>query len=307
MAGAIQSGPTPWWQLPEYGGNSSVLTSPAPAGYTYDPVTRGYRSVVGSPEDLLAQRNRQQSIEDAARQLQQYNDNRNFVVANRNAVAADQLRQSLLQMLSTQPSTDYGGGSSGGGGSSVPFAYSGGSAAPTQDVAPVAPVAPVALPDNSAASAATFARAKDKVGAETAASVTALRSALAGRGMLGGGSERRGVTGILTAGQGQLGDTTTQQAVSDVNRQTDYAKMGYQGALTQQGNDITQRGQTIAAENSAADRALSAASTAYSGGIAQRGQNISAADDAANRQLTGTLAANAARNASVNTLLSRLY
>ncbi len=136
--------------------------------------------------------------------------------------------------------------------------------------------------------------------------------------MLGGGGERRGVTNILTAGQGQLGDTAREQAVSDVNRATDFAKMGYEGAISQRGQDVTQREQTIAAGNSAADRALAAASTAFSGGITQRGQNIGSSDaaagrslqaseDAANRDLTAKLAASSARNASVNTLLSRLY
>ncbi len=287
-----------------------MLTSPAPSGYTYDPVTMGYRSIAGSPEDILSQRARQQSIEDATRL-------RNQSIQDRQLTAADSMRARLMAMLDA-PATDTGGsisaGGSSGGGGSVAFNYGGsGSSAPSA-IASVPEVAQVALPDNSAAAAAAFARAKDKVGATTASSITALRSALAGRGMLGGGGERRGVTNILTTGQGQLGDTSREQAISDVSRATDFAKMGYEGAISQRGQDITQRQQDISASQSAADRALQAATTGYSGAITQRGQNIGSSDAAAERQLQagiatqqGRLAAQQMKNQSVNTLLSRLY
>jgi len=299
MAGALTSGPTPWWQLPEYAGSATNLSASAPAGYTYDPVSMGYRPIAGSPTDILAQRSRVQSIEDAARVRQQaYEDSQRS--------AADQMRARLFDMLNSTSSASTvpvrTGGSSGVG--SVSFGYPAiGAPLP----AAMQEVAPVALPDNSAAAAATFARAKDQVGAETAGSMTALRSALAARGMLGGGGERRGVTNILTKGQGELGDTTRTQAVSDVNRATDFAKMGYEGAITQRGQDVAQRGQTIGANDAAAGRALSAATTSFEGGIQERGQDISSADAAAARATQAQIAANAARNASVNTLISRLY
>lgn len=269
---AIQSGPTPWWQLPEYAGKSPVLTSPAPDGYKYDPVKMNYVPIAGSPSDVLAQRTRQQSIDDS-------------------------MRAKLVGMLDSSMSSS--GGSSAPSSAPVGFSYredrsggGGGSDLPG--------VAPVTLPDNSAAAAAAFARAKDKIGAQTAASVTSLRSALAGRGMLGGGGERRGVTNILTAGQANLGDTSREQAVSDVNRETDFAKMGYEGALTQRGQDVTQRGQDIAANDSAASRSLAAATTDYTGRVNQ-------SESAANRTLQSNLASRASRTSSVNTLLSRLY
>jgi|GEM_PF-5987221 len=283
MAGVQSSGPTPWWQLPEYAGKSPVLTSPAPAGYTYDPVQMRYVPIAGSPSDVLAQRTREQGIQ-------------------------DDTRARLLGMLgasSTSSSGSSSAPSSVANSSPVNFSYVNGVSQSSPESLPQ--IDRIDLPDTSAAAAAAFARAKDKVGAQTAGSVTALRSALAGRGMLGGGGERRGVTGILTAGQANLGDTAREQAVSDVNRATDFAKMGYEGALTQRAQDVSQRGQTIAANDSAASRALQAATTDYSGRISQRGQDIGASESAANRSLQADLAAKAARSASVNTLLSRLY
>lgn len=306
--GGKSYGPTNWWELPEYNGNTgNPNTSTPPSGYYYDPIAMGYRPIAGSPSDVLAQRQREQSIQDADRSRRQtYEDQQRS--------SSEAMRQRLIQMLNDESSGSSRGGSSGGGGSyssggggSVPFTYSGSSAVPSSVMADVPEIERVVLPDNSAAAAAAFARAKDKIGAETAGSVSALRSALAGRGMLGGGSERRGTTSILTAGQANLGDTTREQAVSDVNRMTDFARMGYEGAIAQRGQDVTQRGQTIGAYDSAANRDLSAASTAYSGRISMRGQDLSASEGAANRQLQSDLAARASRRSSVNALLSRLY
>src|SRR3954465_2637129 len=117
-----------------------------------------------------------------------------------------------------------GGGVSGKGGGGV-FTYPTGR--PGDGGAPTPAPVSITMPDNSGAQANIFARAKDKVGQETAGSLTSLRSALAGRGMLGGGAEVRGTQNILTAGQGELGDTTREQAVTEANRQSDFAKTGY--------------------------------------------------------------------------------
>lgn len=243
---------------------------PSPSGYTTDPNTGRYIPIVGSGSDQLEQRGRQQRLEDEARQrtLSWTTDDRN---------ARDALRTRLIGMLDRPTETfdassfmpqSYGAGGGGGGGPAMP-----------------AQVGTIALPDTSAAQANIFARAKDKVGLQTAGSLASLRSALAGRGSLGGGAEARGATNIISAGQGQLGDTTREQAIQEGNRLTDFAKLGYEGAISQRGQDITARGQDIQSQIAARDAALRAAEMAYQG-----------RQEASRR-----------RYESVNSLLGRLY
>jgi len=200
-----------------------------------------------------------------------------------------QLRDKLIGLLD-RPEAMWGGGGNvppmtinwnqlpgGGGGGGVPA---------------VAAPSTITMPDTTNAQANIFARAKDQVGQETAGSLASLRSALAGRGMLGGGAEVRGTQNILTAGQGQLGETTRDQAVAEANRLNDFAKTGYEGAIAQRGQDITARGQDVDAQTVARNLAFQAAKTNYEGQIAQRGQNITAQGQ---------------RNPSITALLGSLY
>lgn len=233
----------------------------APEGYTHDPDSGRLIQYVGSGADTLSESHERQK-----------------------------LRDKLFGLLD-RPEQTWGGGGTvnwngGGGDFTYPTGRPGDGGAPTP-----APVS-ITMPDNSAAQANIFARAKDKVGQETAGSLTSLRSALAGRGMLGGGAEVRGTQNILTAGQGQLGDTTREQAVTEANRQSDFAKTGYEGQITQRGQDVTSRGQDLDAQTAARNLAFQAAKTNYEGQITQRGQNISA---------QGT------RNPSITALLGKLY
>jgi hypothetical protein len=125
----------------------------------------------------------------------------------------------------------------------------------------------ISLPDQSAAESATFGKAKDQVGQETAGALTGLRSALAARGMLGGQGEYRGTQGVVTKGQGELGDVSRQQAVTHLGNEMDIEKANQQAALTgrgqnidfslgTRGQDVTQRGQDIQYAESQAQLAL---------------------------------------------------
>jgi len=269
-----------------------------PPGYTYEPNTGRLIPIAGSALDALEQRTRQQTIEDQARQRTQSQ-------VDEDRRARDALRSKLVGMLD-RPLEDYSGSFSSVGGAGAvapiapfnPAAFGVSSAPAVPDV-----VGSVALPDTSAAQANIFARAKDKVGLQTAGSLAALRSALAGRGMLGGGGETRGAQNILTAGQAQLGDTTREQAIQEAGRLTDFAKMGYEGAITQRGQDITARGQDISSQESARNAALDAAKTAYEGQITTRGQDITQRGQALQAQQ-----ANVGRKYdSVTGLLGKLY
>lgn len=241
--GAAASGggigaPTPWWQLPGQPNAANNLDASAPPGYQYDRVQMRYVPIVGSATDALAQRARGQALVD--------------------------------QLLSGGAGGGiFGAGGGGVGGGAVPYAAT--TTPVPQFTAPAATTAAsiptVKPPDDSAAQAAIFARAKDQVGQETQGSMTALRSALAARGLLGGGAEVKGASNILTAGQGQLGKTTTENMTNEAKRQDDFAKLGYQGAIEQRGQDIT-------TTEGAANRALDVAKSNYTGDITQRGQDI---------------------------------
>lgn len=295
MAGNVGV-PTPWWQLPGGGTNNAAaavsnLDASAPPGYQYDRVAMKYVPIVGSATDVLAQRARSQSIE-------------------------DQLRNRLFGT-----SLDGGGGAGGDAMATFNYTPSSSGSAPgretmqtPQQVSPIADVTDIAPPDTSVSQANIFARAKDQVGQQTSGGLSALRSALAARGLLGGGEEVKGTSNILTAGQGQLGDTSREQAIQEANRQNDFAKLGYEGAITQRGQNITQN-------EGAANRALDVAKTAYQGNVTQRAQDIGASDAASQRAFdtarTGfegavtqrgqTLNARTAANTATNALLARLY
>src|SRR5215510_1874585 len=127
---------SPWYHKPA-----------TPAGYTTDPNTGRYIPIVGSGQDLLTQRTRQQQFEDEARAT-------TFRRVEADRAARDALRAKLMGMLDrpleTATSAGYGGYGAGGGGGGV---------------AGVAPeIGTIELPDTSAAQANIFARAKDKVG-----------------------------------------------------------------------------------------------------------------------------------------------
>jgi hypothetical protein len=110
----------------------------------------------------------------------------------------------------------------------------------------------VAAPDTSAAESAAFGSAKDKVGQNAKAALQALNDQMAAQGMLGSGAQVQGARDIIQSGMGELGDVRRQQAITKAGSALDLAKMGYQG-------DITQRGQDISAQEANARLAQEAA------------------------------------------------
>lgn len=288
------------------------MLPPAPPGYTYEPNTGRMIPLAGSATDVLAQRTRQQQLEDEAR-------SRTVSWATDDRNARDALRTRLMGMLDrpTETSTFGGGGAAwagaGAGGSVGPLpAFNPGAFMTPSVASPAAPstIGTIDVPDTSTAQANLFARAKDKVGLQTSGSLASLRSALAGRGMLGGGAEVRGAQNILTAGQGQLGETTREQAIQEGNRLTDFAKAGYEGAITQRGQDITARGQDLSSQEAARDAALKAAQVGYEGQLTARGQDVTARGqtlNAAQAAAERATAGNRTRYDSVTGLLGKLY
>jgi hypothetical protein len=104
------------------------------------------------------------------------------------------------------------------------------------------------MPDNSAAQAAIFARAKDTAGQNSRAAITALRGQMAERGLLGSGIEGGETARIVGQAAGGVGDVNREQAIQESNRQNQFAQMGYQGDITQRGQDLTLEEQRRALE-----------------------------------------------------------
>lgn len=99
-------------------------------------------------------------------------------------------------------------------------------------------VAPIQVPDQSAANAAQFAAAKDTVGQNARAALDSLRGEMGATGQLGGGAEATGTQNVITAGEGQLGNVTRQQAATNAQLGTQVAEQNAQLGVTQRGQDV---------------------------------------------------------------------
>lgn len=209
MAG-ISSGPTPWWELPEYQGKRSQLEQSAPPGYEYDPVQMQY---VRTP-----------TAQGAA--VKEYNDAANPALAG------------LLASISGGGGLTGGAGSFGGGTSSGGFTSGGGSVNPAGGITAGSRLPTLQMPDQSAASRAAFATAKDRVGQTGRASLDALRGELGASGMLGGGAEGQLVRDTVTKASGELGQVSRDQASKEADLAADFAKTNYTGGIAQRGQDV---------------------------------------------------------------------
>ena len=89
----------------------------------------------------------------------------------------------------------------------------------------------------SAAAAAAFARAKDKVGQASRGAVNSLRDLYAGSGNLGAYNNLAG--GVLGAGTEALANQTTQQALQEAARAAEITNLNYQGGITQRGQNVS--------------------------------------------------------------------
>jgi len=150
-----------------------------------------------------------------------------------------------------------GGGTAPGAGGVAGTAPTGagGTGAPASASASGAPAVPTP-PDASAATSAAFAKAKDQAGQLARASLTSLSGELGATGAMGGGAQAQGTEDILGQTRNALGDVSRQEAVTNAGTAADFAKMGYEGALTTRGQDIQQEeaGAQLALARSNAER-----------------------------------------------------
>jgi len=146
--------------------------------------------------------------------------------------------------------------------------------------------------DVSAADTAAFATAKDEAAQTAAASMRGLQGALASRGMGGAGYEAGQIGNTLAQESNTIGAAGRAQAEKD-------AELQAQAAIANLNAGVAERGQTIGAGESAADRAAGEREAAFSGGVAERGQTLGSEEAAAN------LSAQQAQNAYTGAVTQR--
>ena len=96
----------------------------------------------------------------------------------------------------------------------------------------------IGAPDNTAANAAVFARAKDTAGQNSRAALTALRGTMAERGMLGSGIEGGETARIVGQAAGGVGDVNREQAIQQSGQANQNMQLGYTGDINQRGQDM---------------------------------------------------------------------
>lgn len=137
-----------------------------------------------------------------------------------------------------------GRGSGPGAGGGNPFDFWGQYQAAQNRVPQIPPRVPqIPDADRTAAEAAEFGRAKDRIGLATQGLMKSIRNNFSKRGLSGSPLAMSREAGALEHGAGQIGETIRDQAISGLNRQYDVRDQNYQGDLSQRGQDISAEAQ----------------------------------------------------------------
>lgn len=96
-------------------------------------------------------------------------------------------------------------------------------------------------PQEQAARAAAFGRAKDQAGQTAVAGLASLRDEMAARGMQGSTVEQQGIGNQIAGAAGGVNNFTREQLINDLNRYAGIADETYQGNITQRGQDMQSR------------------------------------------------------------------
>lgn len=121
----------------------------------------------------------------------------------------------------------------------------------------------VTIPDTSAAQNTAFGNAKAKAGSMGRAAMDSLRGDLADRGLLGGGTEARGLVDRLAAATNPLSDLNVAQQSENVNIIQHNQDLANSNTQHQFSGNIAQRGQDIGVGQANADRDLRAQEQKY--------------------------------------------
>lgn len=150
-------------------------------------------------------------------------------------------------------------------------------------------VAPIQAPDSSTATNSAFATAKDQAGKAARAGLMSLNGELGAQGLMGSGAQVQGTRDIVAQGLGTIGQASRDEAGKAADVAAQFAQTGYQGA-------ITQRGQDVAAQEANARLAFAQQQAAYQ-------RNIQLAQLA----LGGLTAASSASNSSTSPTGNPIY
>lgn len=96
-------------------------------------------------------------------------------------------------------------------------------------------------PDEAAARAAAFARAKEQAGGTALAALKGLQDSMASRGLMGStgrGFESGGIGDIIGGAAGGINEFSREQLLQDLNRYADIANTRYKGDIEQRGQDL---------------------------------------------------------------------
>jgi hypothetical protein len=104
---------------------------------------------------------------------------------------------------------------------------------------PPARVAAPGVADSSAAMAAAYGAAKDRVGRNSEAAIRSLRNVMQQRGISGSGIEAEGTANILGSATSELGGISRDIAGKELQRKYQTEDQQYQGDLQQRGQDIS--------------------------------------------------------------------
>lgn len=96
-------------------------------------------------------------------------------------------------------------------------------------------------PEETAARAAAFARAKEQSGLTAQGAMKGLEGAMESSGMMGSSLEAQGQGAVVGSAANGVNDFTREQLISDLNRYSGIADETYQGNITQRGQDLQQK------------------------------------------------------------------
>jgi len=94
-------------------------------------------------------------------------------------------------------------------------------------------------PQEEAARAAAFARAKEQAGGTALGALRALENYAAGRGQTGSSMERGMIGDVVGGAAGQINEYSRDQMLADLQRAAQISDMNYQGQLQQRGQNIS--------------------------------------------------------------------
>ena len=315
MAGGATAGATPWWQTGNGANRSANLSSSAPAGYRYDPVQQQYvrtPSSVGSDAGAAFQ-----GLEAGLGPYADPTTAQEFGGFGGGGGATGSIGGYGSAADSARAQQSGPGPDNGGGGTVSTHTSSGFEDMPDTSVAgnwdannaanqrsqraqqsmvaTPAAVAPIATPtaapqlqqvNQQPANAAAFAQAKDSVGLQMRGALTGLAGAMAGRGISGSGLEAAGQLGVVNTGQGQLGDVSRQQAVTNANLSNQNAVTAYQGGIAQRAQDIGVGEANLGAATTGREQNIGIAQGNQNSLNTQRAQDLQMQENALNNATT---------------------